>query len=99
MVFTGSFSLDGSTCQRAHDDTNPWNNDVLSWIDSNEFMEDGGYVSNIGDIATIHIRNDYLAKDIAFIKTIFGLYSEHGINQVEIVPFEGWQNEIKKRNN
>lgn len=30
MFYTGSFSLDGSTCQRAHDDTNPWNDDVLS---------------------------------------------------------------------
>lgn len=99
MFFTGSLSLDGMTCQRAHTDSDPWNDDVLSWIDSNEFLEDGGYVSNIGDIATIHIRNGYLAKDIVFIKTIFGLYSEHGINQVEIVPFEGWQNEIKKRNN
>ena len=99
MFFTGSFSLDGFTCQRAHEDDDPWNDDVLSWIDNNEFLEDGGYVSNIGDIATIHIRNGYLAKDITFIKTIFGLYSEHGINQVEIVPFDGWQNEIKKRNN
>lgn len=99
MFFTGSFSLDGFTCQRAHDDNDPWNDDVLSWIDNNEFLEDGGYVSNIGDIATIHIRNGYLAKDITFIKTIFGLYSEHGINQVEIVPFEGWQNEIKNCNN
>jgi len=99
MFFTGSFSLDGFTCQRAHDDNDPWDDNVISWIDSNEFWEDGGYVSNIGDIATIHIRNGYLAKDITFIKTIFGLYSEHGINQVEIVPFDGWQNEIKKRNN
>ena len=55
--------------------------------------------SNIGDIATIHIRDGYLAKDIAFIKTIFGLYSEHGINQVEIVPFEGWNIELEKHNN
>ena len=38
MFFTGSFSLDGFTCQRAHEDDNPWDDDVISWIESNVFL-------------------------------------------------------------
>ena len=97
MFFTGTFSLDGVTGQRMHSDNDPWNDDVISWIDINDRFEDG-YVSNIGDIATIHVRPGCLEEEIAFIKKMFGLYSKNGINQVLIVPFEGWQKVLENCN-
>lgn len=89
---TGMFSIwdDGIiTAQGFHDETS-WNSDPTSdELDSiilnDESWNWHGYVSNVGDVATIHILSDYNnEKNISEVKRVFRLASEHGVNEVRI---------------
>ena len=91
---TGAFSVDGMTSQRFHFN-DMFDDDVISsfiefeW-EYKEFFCDG-YVSNVGDVVTIHIKPEYMKDDIIrFVKMMFGLGEESGIKMVDIVPFDGW---------
>lgn len=102
LFFTGAFSLDGMTVQRPHficndvdKDTELSDDDVVSWFQESEnTLFKDGYVSNVGTVVTIHISPESSDKDISFIKKIFGLAYA---TEVIIVPFEGWEKELKKK--
>lgn len=91
MLFaTGMFSIgdDGIiTAQRFHDETS-WDGDPASdEHDSTELNDTSwnwhGYVSNVGDVATIHILSDYNnKKNISEVKRVFFLTPENGVNEV-----------------
>lgn len=103
MFFTGTFSIEDSflnTAQKPHDEHHPYNDDVISRIAEddiaiimNDITAKDGFVANIGDTVTIHIREEYLicAATIEIIKIKFGLSEENGVKSVSVVPFSGWE--------
>ncbi len=103
MFFTGTFSIEDSflnTAQKPHDEHHPYDDDVISRIAEDEialmmcdFTAKDGFVSNVGDTVTIHIREEYLiyAATIEIIKKKFCLSEENGVKSVSVVPFSGWE--------
>ena len=85
MFFTGTFSIEDSflnTAQKPHDEHHPYDDDVVSRITEdgiaammNDITAKDGFVSNVGDTVTIHIREKYLstAVTVEIIKKKFGL--------------------------
>ena len=96
MFITGTFSLGGMTTQRIHGAE--FDDDVLSWVDETdvEFCTDG-YISNVGSVVTIHIRPGYSEHNLAFVKKMFGVHPYNGVSQIVVVPFDGWEKELEKR--
>lgn len=97
MFATGLFSIDDgiTTMQRYHEKDEPWDGDpTLDEFDSQALHDrDGGgwhgYVSNVGDVATIHILKEYNnEKNISEVKRVFFLMQENGINEVLV---EDWK--------
>ena len=89
--WTGVFSVDGVTTQKFHHNENFEDDDVLSWAKDNTGNAPvDGYVSNIRGDITIHISNKYIndVKILRFIRSLFGLYTDNGIDTVEVVPLE-----------
>ncbi len=109
MFFTGTFSIEDSflnTAQKPHDEHHPYDDDVISRIAEdgiavimNDITAKDGFVSNVGNAVTIHIREKYLiyAATIEIIKKKFCLSEEHGVKSVSVVPFTGWENELKQK--
>ena len=108
MFFTGTFSIEDSflnTAQKPHDEHHPYDDDVISRIAEdditiimNDITAKDGFVANVGDTVTIHIREKYLntAVTVEIIKKKFGLSEEHGVKSVSVVPFSGWEKETKQ---
>ena len=88
MFFTGVFDLEScSTAQRPHD-KELWDDDVLSTLeDYDKKLFKDGYVSNAGNVVTIHIGSENLDR-VADVKRWFSL-GEGGL-EIEIEPFVGW---------
>ena len=109
MFFTGTFSIEDcflNTAQKLHDEHFPYDDDVISRIAEdendiimNDFTAKDGFVSNVGDAVTIHIREKYLntAVTVEIIKKKYGLSEENGVKSVSVVPFSGWENELKQK--
>ncbi len=109
MFFTGTFSIEDSflnTAQKQHDEQHPYDDDVISRIAKDEialmmcdFTAKDGFVSNVGNAVTIHIREKYLntAVTVEIIKKKFGLSEENGVKSVSVVSFSGWDNELKQK--
>ena len=109
MFFSGTFSIEDSflnTAQKPHDEYHPYDDDVISRIAEdgiavimNDITAKDGFVSNVGNAVTIHIREKYLntAVTVEIIKIKFGLSEENGVKSVSVVPFSGWENELKKQ--
>lgn len=109
MFFTGTFSIEDSflnTAQKPHDEHHPYDDDVVSRIaeDNIAFIMKNitgkdGFVSNVGDMVTIHIKEEYLiyTANIEIIKKRFCLSEENGVKTVSVVPFSGWENELKEQ--
>ena len=88
MFFTGVFDLEScSTAQRPHG-KEPWDDDVLSTLeDYDKDLFRDGFVSNTGNVVTIHI-GDANHDRIADVRKWFSL--DDGGLEVEIEPFAGW---------
>ena len=78
MIYTGTFSIMDSfllTCQRAHPDNHAFDDDVVSR--SAEWERDpaakDGFVSNVGDNVTIHLKQEQMENDetITLVKRYF----------------------------
>lgn len=88
MFFTGAFSLNGMTVQKAHSETDNCNDDVISRLDEIgelffSFMD--GYVTNIGNEVTIHIKPEHnTTANINYIKGIFGLAEKYGVSKIAV---------------
>ena len=70
MFFTKTFSIEDcflNTAQKPHDERHPYDDDVISRVAEdgiaivmNDITAKDGFVSNVGDAATIHISEKYL---------------------------------------
>ena len=97
MFFTGVFSIDNNTltCNQKPHEKERYDDNVISWFsyadeDEKQMFSDG-YVSNKGEVATIHLRPECMEEPIIEeIKSTFGLYEEYGISEAIITPFYGW---------
>ena len=64
MFYTGVFVFDSCATMREHDESNVFDDDVLSWFDDKEkkdfMLYPDGYVSNVGKVVTIHIDKELI---------------------------------------
>ena len=64
MFYTGVFALDSQATFREHDENHVFDDDVLSWFGDKEkqkfVLQPDGYVSNVGNIVTIHIVKELI---------------------------------------
>ena len=104
MFFTGTFSImDGVmvTCQKAHPDDYAFDDDVVSRIvePAHDPTAKDGFVSNVGDVVTIHLKQEHMDNDaaVARVKRYFALSEENGVRSVSVVPFSGWENELEEQ--
>ena len=89
MFFTGAFDFELSNTLQSPHDKELWDDDVLSALaDDDKALFKDGYVSNKGNVVTIHIANGNLDR----ISDVMRWFSLNG-GGVEIViePFAGWQ--------
>ena len=87
--FAGCFNTNGETVLKAHI-AGEYDDDVLSWVfesGNNKIFKDG-FVSNKGNVVTIHIADDCIAK-VELIKEWFGLKDNPDI-KLEVEGFTGW---------
>ena len=88
MFFTGVFSINGMTVQKAHSETDNYNDDVVSRLDKigEPFCSfSDGYVTNVGTETVIHIKPEHnTADNINYIKEIFGLTENNGVSKVAV---------------
>ena len=98
MFATGMFSMDDviTTSQRYHDKTNPWDdnpthNEMNNMMQFDDDPDWHGYVSNVGEVVTIHILKDYYdERYISEVKRVFFLMLETGIKEIRV---EEWNND------
>ena len=88
MFYTGIFSMNSDALMIQHDGTNEFDDDVLSRIDDREkklVRRRAGYVSNIGTVATIHIKKRHNKPDkIMHISDQFNLHEYYGVTEVRV---------------
>ena len=89
MFYTGALGMNDRAIQTMHDINNVFDDDVPSWFDKKykKLIGHTGitYVSNIGTVATIHIKPRYNRPEyIAYIKDCFNLHDIYGISKVLI---------------
>ena len=89
MFYTGAIGMNDRAIQLTHDRNHCFDDDVFSWFDKKEkkLMGHTGitYVSNIGTVATIHIKPRHNNPAyIAYIKDYFNLHDIYGISKVLI---------------
>lgn len=101
MFFTGAFALFGdgdlNITHKIHDQEK-YDDDVVSWVleegGADEFTD--GYVSNEGNIITIHIKPELNTdKTIDLIKDHFAAEADDSWD-IKVVEFRGWEAEIDK---
>ncbi|MBQ1333655.1 MAG: hypothetical protein IIY36_12070 [Lachnospiraceae bacterium] len=92
MFFTGAFKVDERTMlavNKVHDGTQ-YDDDVISWLSEDEMtVYSDGYISNHGDILTMHIKTEYMSEDnIDRVKSLFCPETE--LRQVRVARVRGW---------
>ena len=101
MFFTGVFSIDNNTltCNQKPHEKERYDDNVISWFsyadeDEKQMFSDG-YVSNKGEVATIHLRPKCMEEPIIEeIRSTFVLYEEKGVSKVIVTTFSGWDMEF-----
>ena len=78
MFYTGVFVFDSCATMREHTEEKVFDDDVLSWFDDKEkkdfMLYPDGYVSNVGNIVTIHIDKELInTRAVDEVKRTFRL--------------------------
>lgn len=100
MFFTGTFSIEAGvviTCQKAHFETHEFDDDVVYRLVGKENDPTGrdGYVTNVGDAVTIHLKKYFPnpALAVALVKQYFALSEANGVSSVAVELFSDYDEE------